>query len=395
MGDHLYHAALQRQHRAVAAEYARTAGAAKGNLEDHEEAQRHETHVRDGRVRDELLHVLLGQGHEGDVDDGDERQHDDHARQGRARVRSNGQAEAHEAVATHLQQHRRQDHRTAGGRLHVGVGEPGVHRPHGHLDREGQQERHEDPLLFPQRQGQIVEGQDRVAAGLQVQVDQRHQHEDRAQEGEQEELHGGVDPALAAPDADDDEHRHQHRFPEDVEEQPVQRRKDADHQPFHEQERGEVLGRAQLDHPPSGEDHQRRQQRSQQNQRQRNTVQAEVVVDVEALDPRNPLDELHLGRGDVEPEIQRQAQDEDGGGGHQRHQLAAVCARLARAQGEHGDAGQDGQPYQQTQHRETAHRLPTCHPCACMEQPREPPASSLNGRLRSDPRHACRFPSTR
>ena len=187
-----------------------------------------------------------------------------------------------------------------------------MHRPHGHLDREGQQERHEDPLLFPQRQGKIVECQDCVAAGLQVQVNEGHQHEDRAKEREQEELDGGVDAPFTAPDTDDEEHRHQHGFPEDVEEQPVQRREDTDHQAFQEQERGEVLGRAQLDHPPPGDDHERCQERREQHQRQRDAVQAQVVVDVESFDPRYPLDELHLGRGHVEAEIKRQAQYKGG-----------------------------------------------------------------------------------
>jgi hypothetical protein len=65
---HLHHAALhakpRRCRRAVCAE----------NHEGDEEAQRDEAHVRNRRVGDQLLHVLLDQRHEADVDDGDQRQ---------------------------------------------------------------------------------------------------------------------------------------------------------------------------------------------------------------------------------------------------------------------------------------------------------------------------------
>ena len=41
-----------------------------------------------------------------------------------------------EAIAAHLQQHARQDHRAGSRRLHVRIRQPGMHRPHRHLDRE-------------------------------------------------------------------------------------------------------------------------------------------------------------------------------------------------------------------------------------------------------------------
>ena len=47
------------------------------DLEGDEGAQRDETHVRDRRIRDQLLHVLLHQRDEADVDHGHERQRDD------------------------------------------------------------------------------------------------------------------------------------------------------------------------------------------------------------------------------------------------------------------------------------------------------------------------------
>ena len=79
------------------------------------------------------------------------------------------------------------------------------------------------------------------AAALQVQVDQPDQHEDRAEEGVQEELDRRVHAPRAAPDADDDEHRDQHRLEEHVEQHRVERAEHADHQAFEDQERGDVL----------------------------------------------------------------------------------------------------------------------------------------------------------
>ena len=46
-----------------------------------EESQGDEAHVRDRRIRDQLLHVRLHERHEADVDHGDQRQRDHEAGQ--------------------------------------------------------------------------------------------------------------------------------------------------------------------------------------------------------------------------------------------------------------------------------------------------------------------------
>ena len=107
---------------------------------------------------------------------------------------------------------------------------------------------------------------------LQIQVDESDQHQHGAEERVQEELERGVDPALAAPDADDQEHRHQHGFPQHVEQDAVERREDADHQAFEDQERREILRRTLLDRIPAGDDDQRRDERRQQDERRRDPV---------------------------------------------------------------------------------------------------------------------------
>ena len=81
-----------------------------------------------------------------------------------------------------------------GGRFHVRIRQPGMHREHRHLDREGEQEGNEDQGLSGHAQLQPMEVQDAEAVGLEVHVDQCDQHEHRAEEGVEEELDGGVDP---------------------------------------------------------------------------------------------------------------------------------------------------------------------------------------------------------
>jgi hypothetical protein len=49
--------------------------------------------------------------------------------------------------------------------------------------------------------------EDVEAAGLEEQVDEGHQHQQRAQQRVEEELDRRIDAVRAAPDADDDVHR--------------------------------------------------------------------------------------------------------------------------------------------------------------------------------------------
>ena len=65
-------------------------------LED-EDAQRDEAHVADRGVGDQLLEVGLDQGHDGAVDDGDEREHDDEWRPLVGGLRKKGQRETDES----------------------------------------------------------------------------------------------------------------------------------------------------------------------------------------------------------------------------------------------------------------------------------------------------------
>ena len=70
----------------------------------------------------------------------------------------------------------------------------------------------------------------------------RQQHQHRSGQRVEEELDRGVELPRAAPDADDEVHRHEHDFPEDVEEEEVERAERADHAGLqHEQQRVVLL----------------------------------------------------------------------------------------------------------------------------------------------------------
>ena len=74
--------------------------------------------------------------------------------------------DADEAVGAELQQHGGQDHRARGGRLGVGVGQPGVEREHRHLDAEAHEHAAED-----QHRGAVGRGRRRAQAASAADVE--------------------------------------------------------------------------------------------------------------------------------------------------------------------------------------------------------------------------------
>ena len=272
-----------------------------------------------------------------------------------AGVGGDGQVEAQEAVAADLQRDRRQDHRTGGRRFHVRVRQPGVDREHRHLDREGDHEGEEYPGLLLCAQPQRVQVCQLEAAALDVQVDQGHQHQHRAEEGVQEELHCRVDPTRTAPHADDQEHRHQHRFEEHVEQDRVGGGEDAHRHALQDQERGHVLVHALVDHAPGADQGQHAHQGGQQDQGDGDAVGTQVVVDAPGRDPGMLLYELHARVGIVEPGQQAQAPQE----GDDRHRQRCPARRLrpGAAQAKDQGATDHRQPDQDTQKMRIRHVL--------------------------------------
>ena len=189
--------------------------------------------------------------------------------------------------------------------------------------------------------------EDRETARLAIHVDQRHQHQHRADEGIEEEFQRRIDAIGPAPDTDDQEHRDQHRLEEDVEQYRIQRGEGADHETFHEQEGREVLRGAILDHFPGRDDDQHGGETGQQDQRHRDPVDPQVIVDIELADPRHLFDELHAVGGAVEQAVQRQGQDKGQDREHQGD--LARPGRLLVTGKQHQRGTDDGQPDDQAQ----------------------------------------------
>ena len=80
------------------------------------------------------------------------------------------------------------------------------------------------------RIAETVDVQERDAAVVEeVERQDREQHDHRSRQRVDEELDRGVEFPRTAPDADDEVHRHEHDFPENVEEEEVERAERADH----------------------------------------------------------------------------------------------------------------------------------------------------------------------
>jgi hypothetical protein len=112
-------------------------------------------------------------------------------------------------------------------------------------------------------------------------------------------------------------HRDQAGFEHDVEQEQVLRREDADHQRFHQQERGVVFALALVDRQPAGADADRHQEHRQRDQHQRDAVDAQLPF--EAREQRGVFGELPLRAAGIEVRPQQHAKDEIDQRPHQRH----------------------------------------------------------------------------
>ena len=121
------------------------------------------------------------------------------------------------------------------------IRQPCVERPERHFDAERKGEREEEPELCAWRNRQhagtqrfsqhsIIKGAN--ARGIlvnEIERDNADQHQERSDRGVDEELHGRIDASLAAPDTDEEEHRDERSFKEQIKEQQIERDEDADH----------------------------------------------------------------------------------------------------------------------------------------------------------------------
>ena len=187
------------------------------------------------------------------------------------------------------------------------------------------------------------------------------QHQDGARHGVDEELEGGVDAAVVAPDADQEVHGHQADFPEDVEEEEVLRQEDADQAEFQQQQEGVKFLAAILDGVPGNQHAERGEEGGEQDQPQADAVHRNREVNVGRADPGHVDQEL-LARGiAVEPGQQAERRDEGGERADQRPHAAALRGR--RARNRQGDE-ECGQRHDEDQGEEVHRGRPPNRPMA-------------------------------
>jgi hypothetical protein len=168
------------------------------------------------------------------------------------------------------------------------------------------------------------------------------QHEHRAQQGEEEELHRRVDPPGAAPDADDEIHGDEHQLPEDVEEEHVQGHEGAQHPHLEKLHGKHESPDPLLDRLVGGEYRDGGQKGGHHHQKQADPVDAQVISHPQALDPFPLFDQLHSGPVGIEQEEQNQRQGQI----QKRHAQGQVARDLGLAPGhqQYQQGAQQGQP---------------------------------------------------
>ena len=403
VGQHLEHRAVDPLGPGVPAELVAGDGA------PHAQSEHHVAHVAHRTVGHHPLEVLLGERREGAVDHGDHAEPAHQPGERQAGPRADRVADPEDAVATELEQHAGQDHRDRRRCLDMGVGQPGVHRHHRHLDDEADQEQQEGPDLQAHAphpgggergvgqlaelgEGQEVEGVDgalrrpdgghRVGLGRgvgsraddvrghelgvgehphvarEVEHQHRDEHQDRAEERVEEELDRRVFPPRAAPDTDQEVHRQEHHLPEHVEQEEVERHEHAEHARL-EQQKEHVIRLHVLRDRPAGGTGEHREEGGEHHQRHADAVHAQQIVDVEGRDP-GPLDHvLHrrladgelAGAGRAEERRPRhpEGEHEDHDGGAQGDPADRLLAGLGDdRQREHG-SHERGQEHDQRQ----------------------------------------------
>ena len=162
----------------------------------------------------------------------------------------------------------------------MGIWQPGMHRPHRHLDRKGGEESQPEPELEVRIKVKVDQSRNVRRARNEIHGDHRHQHQHGPDECVEEKLETGIDPFLPAPDTDNQEHWNQARLEEEVEKNHVQRTEHTDHQRFHDQEGDHIFAYPHRDRFPARQDAERHQEGGKDNEQHRNAVHAHMIVDI-------------------------------------------------------------------------------------------------------------------
>ncbi len=175
------------------------------------------------------------------------------------------------------------------------------------LDGEGQSEGEEEPRLHGWTKGRRRELGDGQRIGARgpvvggVEDEDGDEHEEAAEHGEEDELHRRVDAAPAAPNADEEVHRDEHGFPEDVEEEQVHRDENTDHARLEQEHEDREFLDPVIDGPPGRKQGQRGQERRQQDEEQADAVDTDMVIE-SSPEPGRSFNEFGESRCAVETE---------------------------------------------------------------------------------------------
>src|SRR5712691_5908762 len=119
------------------------------------------------------------------------------------------------------------------------------------------------------------------------------QHREAADDGVDQEFERGVDPAALAPDPDQEVERNQHRFPEDIEEDEVERQQNAGGRGLQDEEQEDELLEAGRERG-GDDDRDQKEQRIQAQQEEAQAVDTEVIADPQRGNPLTGFLELQV-----------------------------------------------------------------------------------------------------
>ena len=155
-------------------------------------------------------------------------------------------------------------------------------------------------------QAERVNLRDSVMMEVEKQNAEQHQH--GAGKSVEEKFDGGVEFARTSPDADQQVHGDEHGFPENEEEEEIERHEDAEHAGLQNEKPDVVFLDAILDGGPGGEDRDPAEQRSEHDQQERNAVDAQHVARADGGNPvaGRAFDELEAGFEALLPEHRNQ-----------------------------------------------------------------------------------------
>src|SRR5260370_36480548 len=105
-----------------------------------------------------------------------------------------------------------------------------------------------------------------------------HQHREAAEDGVDQEFERGVDPTALAPDSDQEVERNQHRLPEDIEEDEVERQEDAGGGGLQEEQQQDELFES-TGGWVGDDDRDQEEQGIQAEQEEAQAIDAEVIAD--------------------------------------------------------------------------------------------------------------------